>query len=220
VSEIGSDSNAALAVGVLALPPFFDLSVRANTILETAPAGNEARLAWLALAIGTLATGAGAISAETANAARPAMAAGPAESDLAFFAVNNTAFALSRFRLTAVGTVRERQITISANQMRHDRNLAVPMVAVIDSADASVVFSDNQCRLDAFAPASGVAVIAAPRVVVANNVVRHRSDTAAMNIFVGDGGAATVLGNLSFGNIRLNGNDLSAPFDALNLIAQ
>ena len=223
LSEIGPRATTIPAIGVLAIAPYFNLSVRANQITGVLSPGDGEGLSWIGLQIGRagaqgLASDATGGQVNTAGAVASGLP-GSSEADLVFVEVNNQAFALSRAHLAALGPVRERQLTLTGNQLHHEGNDTLPMVLVVDAAGASCIFSENQCRLQSGGITPALVIIAAQRVVAANNVVRRLSDQDAMVLSIGQTGRATVLGNLTFGNIRVLPGGLQPPFDALNLLA-
>ena len=99
----------------------------------------------------------------------------------------------------------------------------LPLVGIVQtSADSSIRFSGNQCRL--FTPGSGIALVqlGAFRVDASHNMVRHQNDSLAMQIKCGmvpRGPAAIVIGNITTGGIEINGASLLPPFDMLNIHA-
>jgi Family of unknown function (DUF6519)/Right handed beta helix region len=103
----------------------------------------------------------------------------------------------------------------------HERS-ALPLVLVrVGARVGACSFSDNQCTLLASGAVPAIVNLTAPRLTVTSNVVRRQSDRDAMQLscrLVGNDPAATVLGNISFGNIRINGN-LPAAFAALNILS-
>jgi hypothetical protein len=66
---------------------------------------------------------------------------------------------------------------------------------------------------------NALVVVQSARIACANNVIRRESERPAALLAVGTGGAATVLGNITFGRIDLSPTGLGPPFAALNLVA-
>ena len=90
-----------------------------------------------------------------------------------------------------------------------------PVVRV--SAGESCLFAGNHSLLQA-GRSQVVAELAADRIVAANNIVRRlENDQDGMHL---SAKVFTVLGNLTFGNIRVNGAALGPPWKDLNLLAQ
>ena len=90
----------------------------------------------------------------------------------------------------------------------------VPVVSTTVTR-GSCVFSQNQCFLLVGSGPPAVVTIAAEPMVVANNVVRRAGDLDAVQMF---GKLFSVVGNISMGNIRVNGGNLPAPWNALNIL--
>ena len=137
-----------------------------------------------------------------------------------FFEFQGSLFALSNFRLRNLGPVRESQVTVQGNQMLDGHNGAQPMVIVeLTTAGSSCLFLGNQCRLLTQGLAQELVRITAGRIVAGNNIVRRAAETDAMRLLIGPGGQATVIGNLTFGNIQLEPDGLPPEFQALNLLS-
>jgi hypothetical protein len=103
--------------------------------------------------------------------------------------------------------------TLDANHARSWGGRA-PLVRI--ETAGTCVASGNQCFLDLETRAEAVVSIEAEALAVANNVIRRPNDTDAIRIA---GRAFTVVGNLTMGNIRVNGASLPSPWDVLNIVA-
>jgi hypothetical protein len=217
ISEIGPGNAASPATGIWARLPYFELSARGNRVSGALTNPQDDRsLAWIGLLIGDVTAqpnfpAAGGFSAASVPGLTP--------DQIVFATVGNQWFAVTNESLRAAGPVRERQILINANQIYHAGETNQPLVSAMDTGDATTTFTDNQVRLEAIGTVPAIVSITAPRVIAGNNAVRRNSDQDAMHINVGEGGAATVIGNITFGNIRVFPNGLNPPFDALNLLA-
>lgn len=90
---------------------------------------------------------------------------------------------------------------------------AMPLVFVVwpDACN----FANNQCFLEADANAPAAVVISTLNLVVSGNHVRRSNDKSAMIL---QSGKSTVLGNITYGGIVLNGAVLPAPWNALNVL--
>ena len=214
VTEIGPDSTASPAIGILALGPFAGLSLRGNRLIGATDGANAEGSGWTGIVV----AGTGTQPDDTTPGVVTSVPGfNPAE--VAFAEVDGRAYSLSFARLADLGPVRERQLTIGGNQLYHGADSEQPMVLAVSPTGTTVVFCDNQCRLEAPGRVPTLVWLAAERIVAGNNVVRRQSDADAMWLVVGQSGRATVLGNLTFGNIRVQPGGLQAPFDALNLLA-
>jgi Family of unknown function (DUF6519) len=215
VAEIGPDSSAAPAVAILARSPYAGLSVRGNRL-----AGSQGDVqiedrqrGWMGLDLGR--GGAVAVGVPPGVGLVPGFAAG----EVAYAEVAGRAYMVSLSHLSDLGAIRERQVTVSDNQMYHATESGLPMVLIGETSAATVLFCQNQCRLQAIGSRPALVIIQAARVIASNNAVRRQSDLDAMDINVGEAGRATVLGNITFGNIRLQPGGLQPPFNALNLLS-
>ena len=83
------------------------------------------------------------------------------------------------------------------------------------------VFSDNRCRLEAPKPRLVIKVAAGALIFSNNNVqgLQREKGIAIVELTVGQGkGPYTVLGNISEGEIEVNGDVLEDPWRPLNVI--
>ena len=124
--------------------------------------------------------------------------------------------------VAALGRLRDLQIRIDGNLITDARPRSqLPLVFALtgDAGRAGCSFTTNQCRRLA---GDGVppVILQVARLVVANNMVRRESDADAMLLQSGafGGPTATIVGNITFGNIRLNGVALPAPWQPLNIL--
>jgi len=219
IGAIGPDSAASPAIGIWARQPYFQVSARGNRIsgaIGENPSLNRT-LAWTGIQVGDVPMN--SASASSFENLTPASVPGLAEDDLLFSTVGGQVWALTAESLAAIGTERERQITISGNQLYHAGETNRALVFVQDLFLSTVAFTDNQCRLQAAGATSAIVSINAPRIMASNNAVRRNSDQDAMHLTVGEAGAATVVGNITYGNIRVFPGGLNPPFEALNLVS-
>ena len=222
VAAIGPEAAVALADAILGRAPYAALSIRGNRLIGGPPGSQAQGIGWIGIDIGRLAlAGQPGIAGDLAGT--PAAAASRAvpglRTSLAFAEIDGEIYAVAIDDFRVVGRVREPMITIDGNLLRNEANAVVPMVMVNDPADSSVVFTSNQCRLEAAGQTPALVLMAAPRIVAANNIVRRQSDADAMRLTVGPNGTATVLGNITFGNIRVLPGGLNPPFAPLNVLA-
>ena len=222
VAAIGPEAAVALADAILGRAPYAALSIRGNRLIGGPPGSQAQGIGWIGIDIGRLAlAGQPGIAGDLAGT--PAAAASRAvpglRTSLAFAEIDGEIYAVAIDDFRVVGRVREPMITIDGNLLRNEANAVVPMVMVNDPANSSVVFTSNQCRLEAAGQTPALVLMAAPRIVAANNIVRRQSDADAMRLTVGPNGTATVLGNITFGNIRVLPGGLNPPFAPLNVLA-
>lgn len=218
ITEIGTPSvTASTAVGILAYRPYDGLIVRSNRILGAPDASTPAAPVWMAIAMSDPPDQTGTRPRAGSESVAGALTFVPAQVD--FFEVGGERFVLTSDRLRALRSSTSPQLTVSGNQCRNAGTQVLPLVSISEPRNGSVVFSENQCQLESPSAPNALVSIVAERVIAANNVVRGRSRSDAMVINVGDGGQATVLGNLTFGGIRVEPNGLNSPFAELNLLS-
>lgn len=123
----------------------------------------------------------------------------------------------------ALAPVRDVQLRLDGNLIEDARpRNALPLALVVTEPRAQTArcsFTTNQCLRHA--AGAVVVVLQAARLVVANNIVRMENDTPAMSLNSGSFGqnpAATVVGNITFGPIQLNGSSLNMPWAPLNIL--
>lgn len=220
IAEIGPDRAEAIAVGIIARPPFFQLSVESNRINGTTTRTNEAT-SWTAIEIGVPDISFD-INPDLGSIALPAgfLAAVPgvAADTLGFAVVDRQLVSFSRANFFAVAQARDSQISILNNQIYHAARPIRALVAVGDGSASAVGFNQNQCELDAGGGIRAIVLIGAPRITAGNNIIRHGSDSLSMLLSTGEAGAATPVGNITQAGISVVPNGLNPPFDALNLI--
>jgi hypothetical protein len=140
----------------------------------------------------------------------------------AFVTAGDRILSLAVRGVSALGRARDTQIRIDGNLITDARPRSqLPLVVVFAGSEglSACTFTGNQCRRLAGAGVTPV-ILQAQRLAVANNMVRLNSDTDAMALLSGafGGPTATIVGNITFGNIRLNGAALPAPWQPLNIL--
>jgi hypothetical protein len=137
--------------------------------------------------------------------------------------LGNAAFVAGLGLAIALPPLTEAQLGIGGNLVHSANPGFAPLVLVaMGEGTGACVFQGNQVRLAAAGAMPALVIASAPRIVAANNVVRRESDADAMQLAAGNFGErpmATVVGNLTFGNIRLDGGALPAAFAPLNVLA-
>jgi hypothetical protein len=126
---------------------------------------------------------------------------------------------ITDLRITPLPSRRNAQINVSGNQIRAAVRLNRPLVVVFDTDATSLAYGRNQCTLDGRGSVGEIVLLSARRMTVQANTVSHQADAVSMRPTTGFGGAATPIGNITSSNIVLDGAQLPAPFDALNLTA-
>lgn len=220
ISAIGpasANGRVGRAIGILIDGPIHACALTANQIIEDRVTGPNDPSSWAAIAIDSRIDG-------TASAGRTFVATGL--SALPVFTARGENFvALSARGVAAFVPVHEGQLRIGGNQITDTHQISdLPLVLVVtdDKLTGALSFADNQCRLEAQGRAKAIVDLSAPRLAVSNNVVRRKGEQDAMHLNCMGGRenpAATVIGNISFGNIRVNGNDLPGPFKPLNIVS-
>ena len=140
----------------------------------------------------------------------------------AFVAAGDRILSLAARGVSALGRARDTQIRIDGNLITDARPRSqLPLVVVFAGSEglSACTFTGNQCRRLADAGVTPV-ILQAQRLAVANNMVRLNNDSDAMALLSGafGGPTATIVGNITFGNIRLNGAALPAPWQPLNIL--
>lgn len=140
----------------------------------------------------------------------------------AFVAAGDRILSLTRRGVSALGRAQNTQIRIDGNLINDARQRSqLPLVLVLAGGDklSGCIFTGNQCRRLGDGGVTPV-ILQAQRLAVANNMVRLESEADAMALQSGtfNGPTATILGNITFGNIRLNGAALPALWQQLNVL--
>jgi hypothetical protein len=150
--------------------------------------------------------------AATAAAATPQTFRLSPLAGLYFWGDATAMFRLSRFGIWQITPVVRCHLGVQGNHFLV-AGTARPLVFVVwpDACN----FANNQCFMEADANAPTAVLISTSRLVVSGNVVRRSNDVNAMIL---QSGKSTVLGNITYGGIALNGVALPAPWDALNVL--
>lgn len=201
LSDLGpAQSIRGYAAGI-ELVALFTLANIADNIISRMPEGEVAAAAWHAIRITV-----------------PAEKGVNALADAALLTVGRELFLMTARRLHALRTASANSLSIRGNQVMA-RGCGAPLV--LAAGVRSILFNDNHCEAEPAAN-TGIALaivqLQGGAVIASQNRVRWTSnDFDAMNIF--DTKAFTVLGNITMGNIRINGGILPAPWDSLNILA-
>jgi hypothetical protein len=242
LDDIGADDTLVPIVAIRVHPPFVSVQV-ANNVARRKPAATSKGSAWTALLIGASKQGfadGGFRGAADLRFLSPKDNKGEfKEADLrtAFGALGPGAlgwqgtvsplpglhiiggapglFMLSAFGIFAAPLPVHAHLGVQGNHFFSALGPA-PLVS-IEWPDACN-FANNQCHVEIDIAHLAVVDLAAASVAVAGNVVRRPNDSDAMRI-IAIPRQFTVLGNLTFGNIRVNNAALPAPWDALNMLA-
>jgi hypothetical protein len=201
LSDLGpAQSIRGYAAGIELVALFTLANIGDNSITRM-PEGEVAAAAWHAIRI-----------------------AGPAEkganvlADAALLTVGRDLFLMTARRLHALRTASANSLSIRGNQVMA-RGCGAPLV--LAAGVGSILFNDNHCEAERGAHtgnALAIVQLQGGAVIASQNRVRWTSDDFdAMNIF--DTQAFTVLGNITMGNIRINGGILPAPWNSLNILA-
>lgn len=142
----------------------------------------------------------------------------------AYVTRSNRIYSLSLHGLRPFATQQSGHFRVTGNIISDAHsNTTLPQVFFLaDTGTSACSFTDNHCVLMASGQAASLVRLAAQRLIVSNNVVRRSDDTDAIHLFcpvVNSRPQATVLGNITFGNIRVNGANLPTPFANLNILA-
>ncbi|HVQ07046.1 MAG TPA: DUF6519 domain-containing protein [Allosphingosinicella sp.] len=218
ITEIGYVGALEL-VGVRLTGPLLACAISGNRIADMREMVNGDPASWCAIQIGEPALTPGVATRR---------ARGEDTRGAAFFARGETIYALGARFMVAMAPLREAQVRLSGNlitdaHQRSELNLVEIELGLDGKAVGACSFSDNQCTLRTGGRPKSIVQIRAPRLVVANNVVRRTGDADAMHLWCAGGAdkpMATIIGNLSSGKIVLNNGSPPAAFIPLNVIAQ
>lgn len=216
ITGLGSRQSLSPAIGVLIDGPLLAATIADNKILSERPAERNDPGSWAAILIE------GRIQRQRETEGDGIAPPSPFP---AFVAQGTALFAVSAIGIAAFATARASQIRIAGNIVRdaHEQS-ALPLIRLRANPEfsESCLFTDNQCLLQAGGRVRFLVELQAARMVATSNVVRRtESDGDAIGLecnVINDRPSATILGNISFGNIRVNGGNIPAPFDALNIL--
>jgi hypothetical protein len=197
------DVFAGDTVGIESLGAFSRLDIANNTVRRSlSPPTNPGTSSWFAVRVGSLPAG-----------SFVAVSAG-----LAFVAVGDLVYAFIGGTLAALPRGKE-IIGVQANLL--ESYGAAPTVSVI--ANGTFTFSTNRCLLTAaFSRATigqTVAQARAGAIIASANYLEGPPKLASLVLQLApENGPFTVLGNISSGNILVNGGVLAAPWAPFNVI--
>ncbi len=219
LAGIGTATGKSHVTAIALRRPYGAVSVQANQI-EGAPFLAEFGNGWGAIEIGGLVPGSfqPQTTLQQVSASAPFF---PGFTDTFVLAVvGEQAFAASPSRLSTVEIRIEPQITVAGNQIRHGGQANRPLVTVAEGLRCSTILSENHVRLDRPGEVDAITVVECERIACANNVIRRGNEQRAVLLSIGRNGRATVLGNITFGNIELfPPPGLQPPFRDLNLVS-
>ncbi|WP_380874656.1 hypothetical protein ACFB49_00440 [Sphingomonas sp. DBB INV C78] len=215
ITGIGPANSVSPSIGVLVDGPVLAATLADNKIMSERPANPNDPSSWAAI-----------LWDSRIERARGGTVAGAAVSTFpAFIAQGASLFALSTTGLAAFASVREAQIRLAGNTVSDAHELSLlPLMRVVTDAErtGTCIFSDNQCTLLAGGRVKFLVELEARRIIATSNAVRRiGSDGDAMNLqcaVVSERPLATVVGNISFGNIRVNGGLIPDDFAKLNIL--
>jgi hypothetical protein len=213
IAEIGPPAGTQLRVAIWIDPPVAMATIDRNQILSTVVGGGQSSAAAPWMAIGVF---------EGQSLAKSNLAAPPNALPV-ILATGDTFALLTSDSFTAFVALPEEELSIADNIIHSSHPGRIPIVNVLfGRAAGTLLFNANQVRLTVSGAMPALVVATAERIVASNNVVRRANDTDAMHLeanLFGKDPMATVIGNLVFGNIRLNGGNLPAAFVPLNILA-
>ncbi|MEQ8651690.1 MAG: DUF6519 domain-containing protein [Kiloniellales bacterium] len=208
---IGPDSFGGLTAGVAAIGPAIRVAVDGNSISRSDQAPQNLSVAdWRALVIGlgpSSSPGAG-VEAAAANVSSVLVAGGAVLAGLR----NSVAFATAE-RLTILQPILD-SVSVSGNYLFGE---AAAQAFVFLRGARGILMTGNDCNGVTQTPRAQpvVAALEADTVAASNNRMIGLGDLDSMTV---QSQTFTVLGNISSGNIRVNGSALPAPWAALNVI--
>lgn len=216
IREIGLAEPGRIAFAIRQDGPALTADISANRLLGTAETAEEDTGSWAGILLDAR------IAAGQQDENAPS--AGQEKTFPAYTTLNGSILHVSLRGLAALAPQREMQLRLDGNLMQDARpRSGLPLVMVLTdqrAAASNCTFTTNQCRRLARAGITSV-FLRAQRLAVANNIVRTDNDKPAMALVSGSFGqaaTATVLGNVTFGGIQLNGASLAAPWATLNIL--
>jgi hypothetical protein len=241
LDEIGADNSLVPTFAIRLHPPLVSAQVSDN-VVRREPAGTSSGAMWTALRIGT--TKAPPVGGIALPAGEPRRATTDkkekpqdADQQLAFGALvpgsldwqgkmsplpslqfiggATGLFVVEPTAISAAPVLPRVHLGVQGNQFFAAGGVA-PAVS-IEWPDACN-FANNQCHVGVDITYPTAVELAAAKTAISGNVVRRPNDTDAIRV-TAFANQVTVIGNLTYGNIRLNGGALPAPWSALNVIA-
>ena len=218
VGDIGPAAPETIATAIFAGSPYRQLAVAENRLpVETQPSGS--RTGWTGIAVGLFQpriTPSGGLG--PAPTGFLAAVPGFAQTDLAFFIVDDNLFGLSPARFAILQPRPTSQIRVGGNQIESAVAIRGPTVRILDAGAIALDFSQNQILLTSTGGQSEVVFLGSRRMTVNANSVQHSTDAISMRLVTDQERSATPIGNITSSRIILNSGAVPAPFDALNLI--
>lgn len=213
---IGPDSFGGLCAGIAALGPALRVAVTGNSVARSDAGEQDFSVAdWRAVVVGigpSGGQGSGAVG-ELAEAAPSELNATLVIGGAALTGLRNGVAFASESRLTILPPILD-SVAIDGNYLFGEA--AVRAFVFVQGA-RGILMSGNDCNGVTQTPRAQpvVAALQANSVGVSNNRMIGLGDLDSMTI---QAQGFTVLGNMSSGNIRVNGSGLPAPWAALNII--
>ena len=200
LSTLGpTQSYRGYAAGIELIAPFALANI-ADNIITRMPEGDIGAARWFAIRI------APSLDGNTNTFANAVI-----------LTVGREFWLMTANRLRAFIPRRPNSISIRGNQTMA-RGCRAPLI--LATGAQTILFSDNHCEAEPDANGRGFAIVElnGEAVIASHNRVRWTdNDFDAINIF--DTKAFTVLGNITMGNIRIDGGILPVPWDSLNILA-
>ena len=202
LSDLGPDKAIrTYAAGIELVAPYTLANIADNIITRIPEGGEAAAAAWHAIRIGA--------SIEKGT---------KVFSEAILLTVGQNLYLMSANRLRVFLSASADSLSVRGNQIMA-LGCAAPLVLAVGAR--SILFNDNHCEAE---PAANTRInfaiveLQGGAVIASQNRVRWtNNDFDAMNI--SGTKAFTVLGNITMGNIRIDGGVLPAPWDALNILA-
>ena len=222
LDDIGADNSLVQTVAIRVHPPFVSVQVTDNVARRNPGAAQQGSV-WTALLIGQskqgFAVNAGADLQTAFNTLGPGApgwrgTASPL-AGLHMIGGESGLFLLNGLAIFAAPALVHAHLGIQGNHFFSSGGLA-PLVSIAWQDACS--FANNQCHVEIDIAHPAVVDLVSAKVAVTGNVVRRPNDSDAIRITAFPQ-QFTVLGNLSFGNIRVNNTPLPAPWNALNVLA-
>ena len=215
ITAIGDGQVRGTAVGILCDGSVISGSIGYNHIFDQREADRADSLGWAGIFMRPLGK----------PATNDAVTINNAASDNRFLRVAGRLLAFSTVGIKDLGPTTETTILITDNRIEdaHPRSrLPLVRASVMGDDQSSLRFGGNQCRLSTPGAVPAIVQIGAHRVDASHNMVRRGGDALALQILC-DGAdkrpTAIVIGNITMGNIQINGAPVPAPFDVLNILA-
>ncbi|WP_170332447.1 DUF6519 domain-containing protein [Ruegeria arenilitoris] len=224
IARIGPDNPEVRAIGIMLRHPFGELALRGNRI--EARRGQVEFATWSAIEVGMPFEDIPELDDDGGRLPIPAAVnltslGATDEETVAFVTLSEDVLRVSANGVAHVFDNRQATVAVTGTQVTADLALLRPMVTVFHGSLLSLDVSHNQLtqggpEFDNLPP---LMVLGGHRVSLSSNTLVHRRIVPSIRVRTGGINDATALGNITAEPIQLNGGNLPAPFNQLNILA-